>query len=84
MAAWASRCMAFRLYSDCGSTRIKPISGTFPASETALMLARKHIRETGILVAETAVPGEAYIRSLRSRGLIIRETNLVVHEGDED
>jgi lysine 6-dehydrogenase len=56
----------------------------FPASESALLLARGRIARTGVLAAEEVVPGEPYIRSLRSRGLAIRETDLVVHAGEED
>jgi lysine 6-dehydrogenase len=45
----------------------------FPASESALMLARGAIGQKGVLAAETVIPGEAYIRALRGRGMKIRE-----------
>jgi lysine 6-dehydrogenase len=52
----------------------------FPASESALMLARREIGATGVLAAETVIPGTAYIRALRARGMKIRETEAVARE----
>lgn len=45
----------------------------FPASESALMLARRQVSETGVLAAERVLPGDAYLRALRGRGMDIRE-----------
>lgn len=56
----------------------------FPVAETALMLARGQIAQHGVLLAETVVPGEAYVRALRSRGLRLRETRSSEHEGREE
>ncbi len=49
----------------------------FPASETALMLARGVITERGVLAAESVVPGEEYIGALRRRGLPLQVTEEV-------
>lgn len=56
----------------------------FPTSETALLLARGRIEQHGVLAAEEVVPGEAYVRALRSRGLLLRETESITHDGAED
>jgi lysine 6-dehydrogenase len=53
----------------------------FPTAETALLLARGRIEPHGVLAAESVVPGDPYLRALRARGLLIRETESVVHEG---
>ncbi|MBK8230226.1 MAG: saccharopine dehydrogenase NADP-binding domain-containing protein [Candidatus Eisenbacteria bacterium] len=44
----------------------------FPASESALMLARGQIGARGVLAAEEVIPGEAYLRALQERGLPLR------------
>ena len=56
----------------------------FPAAESALLLARNQIKERGILAGETVVPGELYLRSLRARGLAIREIESRTDEGHDD
>ena len=56
----------------------------FPAAESALLLARNQIRERGVLAAEKVVPGELYLRSLRARGLAIREVETTTDEGHDD
>ena len=45
----------------------------FPAAESALLLARRRIRETGVLAAESVIPGDEYLTALRARVLDIRE-----------
>ncbi|MEZ4654730.1 MAG: hypothetical protein R3E12_14390 [Candidatus Eisenbacteria bacterium] len=56
----------------------------FPASETALLLARGQIAERGVLAAESVVPGDAYVRSLRVRGMRLRDSETVVRESEDD
>jgi len=56
----------------------------FPASETALLLARGRIEERGVLAAESVVPGEPYVRSLRARGMRIRESETVVRQTHDE
>ena len=56
----------------------------FPTSETALLLARGRIEERGVLAAESVVPGEPYVRSLRARGMRIRESETVVRQTHDD
>ncbi len=47
---------------------------SFPASESALLLARGALRESGVLAAEEALPMDAYVEALRRRGLRIEES----------
>lgn len=56
----------------------------FPTSETALLLARGQIAERGVLAAETVVPGDRYVRSLRARGMRIRDSETVVRQSQDD
>jgi lysine 6-dehydrogenase len=56
----------------------------FPASETALLLARGQIEQRGVLAAETVVPGEPYVRALRARGMRIRDSETVVRDSEDD
>jgi lysine 6-dehydrogenase len=49
----------------------------FPASESALLLARRRIPQRGVLAAEQAIPGAEYLLRLRERGLAIREIESV-------
>ncbi len=44
----------------------------FPAAESALMLARGVIGDTGVLRAEEVIPGDRYIKALTARGLPLR------------
>jgi len=49
----------------------------FPAAESALVLARGGCGRHGVLAAELALDGGAYLRALQARGMEIREVEAV-------
>ncbi len=53
-------------------------STSFPASESALLLARGAVEEKGVPAAEEVLPLDDYVAALRMRGLQITETESVV------
>jgi lysine 6-dehydrogenase len=60
-----------------GHTAMMRTTG-YPAAIVAGMLGRGEIRETGAVPQELAVPGEAFLEALRSRGFAITERQEVL------